>query len=90
MRGATGACNVKTSGGLKGELDAAFAAVQLAIEQHARGTSTASTLARDSVARTAAMLKLALREADRSEGEKRILVAKFRALIGAAGRIPGP
>lgn len=75
--------------GLNAELDAAFATVQSAIEQHSLGAATARTTARDCLTRTAAMVNAAVADPARSEAEKRLLQAKLRALIGAASRIPG-
>jgi hypothetical protein len=89
--------NVRSSGGsglgsLKPELDAAFAAVQLATgaNKGKYGKEQERSLAFDQVRKVAAMVKLALAEQDRSEADKRLLQAKLRALMEAAGRIPAP
>jgi hypothetical protein len=74
-------------GSLKSEMDAAFAAVQQATA-HSPYREGARTLALDHVTKIAAMVKIALEEQDRSEGEKRLLQAKLRALMEAAQRIP--
>jgi hypothetical protein len=75
-------------GSLKPELDAAFAAVQLATAQNKYGREQARTLALNQVTKIAAMVKVALAEQDRGEAEKRLLEAKLRALMEAAQRIP--
>jgi hypothetical protein len=75
-------------GSLKPELDAAFAAVQLAAGEGKYGSEQERSLALEQVSKVAAMVKLALTEADRSEADKRLLQAKLRALMEAAGRIP--
>jgi len=77
-------------GNLKPELDAAFAAVQLAAGEGKHGKEPERTLALEQVSKVAAMVKLALAEQDRSEADKRLLEAKLRALMEAAGRIPAP
>jgi hypothetical protein len=79
----------RAQSGLNAELDAAFAAVQAAID-HPSGSAEARKSARDRVARASTMVKLALEESTRSEAEKRLLEAKLRALVGAAARIPAP
>lgn len=76
-------------GSLKPELDAAFAAVQLAAGEGKHRTEQERALALEQVGKVAAMVKIALTEQDRSEADKRLLQAKLRALIEAAGRIPG-
>jgi hypothetical protein len=75
-------------GSLKPELDAAFAAVQLVAGEGKHGTAQERALAFDQVNKVAAMVKVALTEEDRSEADKRLLQAKLRALMEAAGRIP--
>jgi hypothetical protein len=75
-------------GSLKSELDAAFAAVQLAMVPGKWGKDEARTLAFEQVTKIAAMVKVALAEQDRGEADKRLLQAKLRALMEAAGRIP--
>jgi hypothetical protein len=89
--------NVRGSGGsgpgsLKPELDAAFAAVQLATsaKKGKYEKEQERSLAFDQVRKVAAMVKVALAEQDRSEADKRLLQAKLRALLEAAGRIPAP
>jgi hypothetical protein len=77
-------------GSLKPELDAAFAAVQLAASAGRYGKEQERSLALDQVRKVAAMVKIALAEEDRSEADKRLLQAKLRALMEAAGRIPAP
>lgn len=81
-----GATN-RGQGTLNSELDAAFATVQSAIEQHARGQKNADRIARECVTKMAGMVNTALADENRSESEKRLLDAKLRALIGAAARI---
>jgi hypothetical protein len=75
-------------GSLKPELDAAFAAVQLAAGEGRRGNEQERALALDQVRKVSAMVKIALEEPDRSEADKHLLRAKLRALMEAAGRIP--
>lgn len=76
-------------GSLKPELDAAFAAVQLAAGEGNQGKQRERELALDQVSKVTAMVKIALTEPNRSEAEKRLLEAKLRALREAAGRISG-
>lgn len=75
-------------GSLKAEMDAAFAAVQRAMVPGRYGKDEARTLAFQQVTKLAALVRIALAELDRGEADKRLLQAKMRALMEAAGRIP--
>lgn len=77
-------------GSIHSELDAAFARVQAARSMRELGHEDAQHMARECVASAEASINRRLLETPLSEGDSRLIQAKLKALVEAAGRIPGP